>query len=97
MCASQCIVLRRGQRLEKGKRKWFGGKNQNSEYRDKWERSCGIFTKGKSNAVHLMTINLMYTCRIRNVWPRSCPAEKDLRPLKMENMGKKQRQEAKKI
>lgn len=74
--------------MEKGKREHFEGKNQSSEYRDKWERLCGIFTKGKSNTVHLMTINLMHTCRIRNVWPSSCPAEKNLRTPKMENMGK---------
>lgn len=46
----------------------------------------------------LMTINLMHTCRIRNVWPRSCPAEKTLRTQKMENIRKKNKgKEVKKI
>lgn len=49
MCATQCVVLRRERGWRKGREFW---KNQNSEYCEKWERSCGIFTKGKSSTVH---------------------------------------------
>lgn len=80
--------LEEGTKAGEGKGDCFGGKNQNSEYCDKWEKLCGIFIKDKSNTVHLIRVNLMHTCRTKSVWPRSCPADKDLRAPKMEHMGK---------
>lgn len=37
-------------------------RKENSEYRDKWEGWCGIFTTGKSNMIHLLAMDLALAC-----------------------------------
>lgn len=37
-------------------------RKENSEYRDKWEGWCGIFTTGKSNMIHLLARGLTLAC-----------------------------------
>lgn len=49
--------LEEGTKAGEGKGDCFGGKNQNSEYCDKWEKLCGISIKDKSNTVYLSKSN----------------------------------------